>query len=94
MVMGRADTPALSQPVEPPSARQRLTPSAGIDDGEPSLNNLICGRQQRFRDGEAEGFGGLEVYHELEFGRLLDRQIGGRFVPENAPGIDASLMVR
>ena len=33
------------------------------------LNHLIGGRQQRFRDGEAEGLGGLEVDHELDFGR-------------------------
>jgi hypothetical protein len=26
-----------------------------------SLENLIGGGQQRFRDGEAEGFGGLHV---------------------------------
>ena len=27
------------------------------------------GRQQRFRDGEAEGLGGFEVDHESDFGR-------------------------
>ena len=32
-----------------------------------SLNNLICGRQQRFRDGEAERFGGFEVDDQLHF---------------------------
>jgi hypothetical protein len=26
-----------------------------------SLDHLVGGRQQRFRDGEAEGFGSLEI---------------------------------
>jgi hypothetical protein len=38
--------------------------------------------------------GGLEVDDEIEFGRLLDRQIGWFLAFENAPGIDASLVVR
>jgi hypothetical protein len=29
--------------------------------GEGSLNHLVSGRQQRFRDGEAERLGGPEV---------------------------------
>jgi hypothetical protein len=37
------------------------------------LNYLICRGQQRFRDGEAERVGGLEVDGERELGRLLDR---------------------
>jgi hypothetical protein len=34
------------------------------------LNYFVGGGQQRFRDGEVEGFGGLEVDDELEPGRL------------------------
>ena len=30
------------------------------------MNDLVCGGQQRFRDGEAEGFGGLEVDGQIE----------------------------
>jgi hypothetical protein len=37
------------------------------------LNHLIGGGQQRFRDGEAERLGGLEVDGKFEFRRLLDR---------------------
>ena len=37
------------------------------------LNHFVGGGQQHFRDGEAEGFGGFEVDHKLEFGRLLHR---------------------
>ena len=33
-----------------------------------SLNYLVSGSQQRFRDGEAEGFGGFEVDDEFVFG--------------------------
>ena len=32
--------------------------------------------EQRGRHGEAECFGCLEIDHQLEFGRLLNRQIG------------------
>jgi len=54
------------------------------------LNDLVSRGQQRFRDGEAESFGGLEVDDEFQLGRLLDRQIGWFLAFENAPGIDAS----
>src|SRR5262249_23556388 len=45
-------------------------------DGE-SLNYLIRPRQQRRRDGQAEGLGGLEVDDQLELGGLLDGEVGG-----------------
>ena len=38
--------------------------------------------QQAWRHGEAERLGDLEVDHQLVFGRLLDRQVGG-FAPRN-----------
>jgi hypothetical protein len=48
--------------------------------------------QQRFRDGEAEGFGGLEVDDQFDLCHLLHRQIGWFLAPENAPGINANLV--
>ena len=47
--------------------------------------------EQRQRDGEAECPGGLEVDHQLVFGRRLHRQVGGLLAPEDAAGVDADL---
>jgi hypothetical protein len=41
------------------------------------LDHLVRPRQQRRRDREAEGLGGLEVDHQLELRGLLDGQVGG-----------------
>src|SRR6516164_1967924 len=57
-----------------------------------SLNHLVSGRQQRFRDREAKSFGGLEVDDQIEFCDLLHREVGRLLAFENAPGIDASLV--
>jgi hypothetical protein len=35
------------------------------------LNNLVGSGKQRFRDGKAEGLGGLEVDDEVDFCDLL-----------------------
>ena len=42
---------------------------------------------------EAERLGGLEVDHELELGRLHDRQVGRLLALENPAGIDAGLTI-
>jgi len=39
------------------------------------LNHLVGAREQRRRNGDAERPGRLQVDDELEFGRLLDRQV-------------------
>jgi hypothetical protein len=43
----------------------------------PSLDDFVGGGQQRRRNGEAEGFGGLQIDDQLETRGLLDRQIAG-----------------
>src|SRR5262249_16873832 len=40
------------------------------------LDHLVGTGDERLRKGESERFRGLEIYHQLEFGRLLDRKIG------------------
>jgi len=57
------------------------------------LDHLIGGSQQRFRDSEAEGLGGLEVDDELELGRPNDRQLGRFLAIEDATGINTCLAI-
>ena len=45
------------------------------------------------RHGEAEGLGGLEVDHQLKYGRLLDRQIGGLGTLQDLPGVNSGLAI-
>jgi hypothetical protein len=42
-----------------------------------SLDDFVGRGHQRRQNGEAEGFGGLEVNDQLETRRLIDRQIAG-----------------
>ncbi len=41
-----------------------------------SIDHLVGDRKDARRNGQAEGPGGLEVDHQLELGRLHDRQVG------------------
>src|SRR5262245_6252352 len=54
----------------------RLT-AASASAEVPSFEHLIRPRQQRGRDGEAEGLGRFKVDDELERGRLFDWEVGG-----------------
>jgi hypothetical protein len=55
------------------------------------FDDLIRPRQQRRRDGEAEGLGGLEVNHQLECRRLLDGEVSWLGALEDFVDIDRSM---
>jgi hypothetical protein len=48
-----------------------------------SIDDLIRPQQQRRRDGEAEGLGGLRIDDQLELARLLDGNVSGLGAPED-----------
>src|ERR1700682_2335155 len=51
------------------------------------FDHLVGAAEQREWDCEAERLGGLEVYEQLNFRRLRDRQVGRLHASENFPGI-------
>src|SRR6266446_6582357 len=55
------------------------------------FDHLVSEREQRRRYFEAERLGSLEVDHELEFGGLHNRQVGGFGAFEDFAGVDAAL---
>src|SRR4029077_791670 len=54
-----------------------------------SFDHLVGAAEQRNRDRDAERLSGLEIEDQLDFRRLLDRQIGRFLALEDAAGIDA-----
>src|SRR5262249_57477082 len=52
-----------------------------------SLDHLVGAADQRQRNGKAEGLGSFQVDDQLDFGGLLDRQIGGFFSLWNLGGV-------
>src|SRR6266851_796904 len=58
-----------------------------------SLDHLIRPLQERRRDRQAEGLGGLEVDHQLELGGLLHREIGGLGALEDLVYVDGGASV-
>ena len=42
-----------------------------------SFDHLVGARKQRCRYGKAKGFRGLKIYHQFNFGALLDRGSAG-----------------
>ena len=59
-----------------------------------SLDHLVGAADQRQRNGKAEGLGSLQVDDQLDFGGLLDRQIGLLLALENPGGVATGQAVR
>jgi hypothetical protein len=57
-----------------------------------SFNHLVRAVEQRRRHVEAKRLGGLEIDHQLELARQLDRQVGGLLPLEDAIGIYSRLV--
>jgi hypothetical protein len=57
------------------------------------FDHLVGEQLHRVGHGETERGGGLQVDHQLELGRLQDRQIGWLGALEDAANIDASLVI-
>ena len=53
------------------------------------LDHLVGAAKQRKRDRQPKRLGGLLIDYQLNFCRLLDRQIGRFLAFENPPGVDA-----
>ena len=52
-----------------------------------SLDHLVGASEQRRRHGEAESFRSLQVDHQFELRRLLDRQVRGLSPFEDLAGV-------
>ena len=59
----------------------------------PLLDDLVGAGEDRGRHGEAKRLGGLEVDHQLECGRLLDRQISGLGAVQDLSGVAADPLI-
>ena len=59
-----------------------------------SFDHLVGGGLQSQRYCEAECFGGFEIDHELELGRLDHWQVCRFFSLENTAGVDADQTMR
>ena len=68
----------------------RFVPKADIG----TLFDHLAGfDEQRRRHRQSERLGGLQIDHEIEFGRLHDRQVGGFFAFEDATDIGSGVLV-
>src|SRR6516165_3346829 len=88
------DTSARLPFAIPPTARQRPRPDAEIAfGGEVSLDHLVGATEERDRNGEAQRAGRREVDDQLDFGGLLDGQVGGLLALENSARVVADQTV-
>src|SRR5450830_236904 len=60
---------------------------------DPSFDHLIGAREQRWRHGEAERLGGLQIDNQIEGGWELDGQIGGPRAFENPSSKNSGLTI-
>jgi hypothetical protein len=72
------------------AVKQRIHAAATIISGHPtpvrSFDHLVGAQKESFRDREANRFGSLEVDHQREPSRLLNRQITGCGSPQHLVG--------
>src|SRR5262249_13995683 len=94
---------ALARRATQPALRQRRLPDAENFGGEgsfepslplQSLDPRVGTGEQCWRYVESKSIRCLDIYDELNFGRVLHRQVGGLLALENPPGIDRRLAVR
>jgi hypothetical protein len=59
-----------------------------------SLDHLVGEQLHRVGNGNPQRRCGSEIDHQLEFGRLLNREVAGLLTLENPAGIGAGLTIR
>src|SRR5947209_5431933 len=91
-------TPAFRRRTAPAGAfpaRRKTSPAISeLSRRSPtSLYDLVGAGEDRGRHGQAERLGGLEIDHQLENGRLLDRQVGGLRAREDLSDVTADFAI-
>ena len=76
------------------SAKSRREQMQHKDAQEGLFDDLVSATEERDREGETQRPGGLEIDDQLDFGGLLDGQIGRFLAFENAPGVESGQTLR
>src|SRR5262245_4900914 len=74
--------------------RRRANTGCEQSQQKPLFDHLVGAAGERKRDGDTERLGGFEIQDQLDFHRLLDRQVRGLLALENPTCIYAGLMKR